>query len=263
MDEPAMSTTDGAAARTLHWSFDQVDSNQPDFGTELVAILRAGRNRADAAGGPALYRVLPNYWRGYRHGEPAAALANGSIEVSTVTTPGGPIEYRVTSRNDTSGEHASYSFRARDDRWRAISGAWRIDVDNSSGDQYRHYQAAGGVAEEDAGGGAIVLSVNGARIEVGRWSGSVPLTTPWALLDTIPGLEGRCDIALLEDLERLREPVRVVPIGDWRWPPSHADLGTLSGCCVHGPGLLPTYYWVDDAGTVAIVSGLFQTWVRA
>ena len=119
------------------------------------------------------------------------------------------------------------------------------------------------MAEEDAGGRAIVLSVNGARIEVGRWSGSVPLTTPWALLDTIPGLEERCDIALLEDLERLREPVRVVPIGDWQWPPSHADLGTLSGCCVHGPGLLPTYYWVDDAGTVAIVSGLFQTWVRA
>ena len=259
-----MSTTGGATAPTLHWSFDQTDSNQPDFGTELIAILRTGRNRAAAAGGPASFRVLPNYWRGYRQGEPAAALANGSLEVSAdPTAAGGAIEYRVTTSNDTSGEHATYSFRAHDDRWRAISGDWRIEVDNRSGDRYRRYQASGGVAEEDAGGRAIMLSVNGARIEVGRWSGSVPLTTPWALLDTIPRLEERCDIALLEDLERLREPVRVVPVGGWRWPPSHADLGTLSGWCVHGPGLLPTYYWVDDAGTVAIVSGLFQTWVRA
>ena len=82
-----------------------------------------------------------------------------------------------------------------------------------------------------------------------------------ALLDIVPEMEQGCELALLEELDRLREPVRVVPVGTWKWPPDDAELGSFSGWCVHGPGLLPTYYWVDGAGTVAVVSGLFQTWV--
>ena len=245
----------------LHWSFSQNDEHQPDFSDELVAILRARRIGATDRG-PVTYRVLPNFWRGYRYEPESPELANGSIEIAATSPhPGTLIEYRVTTRNLSSGEHATYSFRAHADRWRSISGGWQIDVRNSSGDQYRRYRALGSLADD--GGHAIVLSVNDARIEVGQWSGVAPLTTLWTLLDTIPELEERCEVALLEELGRLREPARVVPIGAWRWPPSHADLGTLTGWCVHGPGLLPTYYWVDDAGTVAIVSGLFQTWVRA
>ncbi len=260
-----MSTTatTGVAAPELHWSFNQNDAQQPDFGSELVAILRARRTEA-AAGGSVTYRVLPNFWRGYRSEPASTELANGSIEIAaTRSRPGDLIEYQVTSRNATSGEHAIYSFRTHADRWRSISGGWQIDVRNSSGDQYGRYRSSGSLADVGTGGRAVVLSVGGAQVEAGRWSGAAPLTTLWTLQETIPQLEERCEVALLEDLERLREPVRVVPIGRWRWPPTHADLGTFTGWCVHGPGLLPTYYWVDDSGAVAVVSGLFQTWVRA
>ena len=251
------------AAPELHWSFNQNDANQPDFGAELVTILRTRRTGV-AVGGSVTYRVLPNFWRGYRYEPAPGSLANGSIEIGAAPADSGDlVEYRVTSRNATSGEHATYSFRTQADRWRSIVGGWQIDVRNGAGDRYRSYRAAGSLTNVDAGCRAIVLAVGGAQVEAGRWSGAAPLTSLWTLTETIPALHDRCEVAILEDLERVREPAHVVPIGTWRWPPPHADLGTFTGWCVHGPGLMPTYYWVDDSGTVAVVSGLFQTWVRA
>ena len=55
--------------------------------------------------------------------------------------------------------------------------------------------------------------------------------------------------------------MRLAPIGVWQWPPPDAALGAFAGWCAHGRGLPPTYYWVDGRGTVAVASGLFQTWV--
>ena len=248
----------------MHWSFDQNHSRtQPGFGAELRATLRDYYRRSPAApAGSTAYRVLPNFWSGYQPA-PVADLAIGSVEVVRAAAPAGDgTDYRVTARNTTSGEHATYSFRAAADRWRSLVGEWRIEIRNDAGDAYRRYLAAGAVsgAERD-GERPLLLRVDGAEMLVGAWSGGRPLTTPWALLDVLPVLEESCELALLEELDRLREPVRVVAVGTWRWPPADADLGSFSGWCVHGPGLLPTYYWVDGHGAVAVVSGLFQTWV--
>ena len=253
----------GAAASALHWSFDQNHSQtQPGFGAELRATLRDYYRRATVApAGYTAYRVLPNFWSGYQP-RPVADLAIGSVEVVRAAAPvAGGTGYRVTGRNSTSGEHATYTFHAAADRWRSLTGNWQIEVGNDAGDAYRRYTATGTAAESEAGAGRpILLHVDGADLPVGVWSGTRPLTTPWALLDVLPELHGSCELALLEELDRLREPVRVVPVGTWQWPPPDADLGSFTGWCVRGPGLLPTYYWVDGAGTVAVVSGLFQTW---
>ena len=259
-----MSTTAAAAGSALHWSFDRNHSQtQPGFGVELRATLRNYyRQPRPAAAGYTVYRVLPNFWSGYQP-RPVADLAIGVVEVVRAAAPAGEgTDYRVTARNTTSGEHATYSFRAAADRWRSLSGEWRIEVRNDAGDAYRRYAAVGAVSgSEEDGERPILLRVDGAELPIGAWSGGYPLTTPWALLDALPELEEGCELALLEELDRLREPVRVVPVGTWQWPPDDADLGRLSGWCVHGPGLLPTYHWVDGSGAVAVVSGLFQTWV--
>ena len=259
-----MSTAATAARSALHWSFDQNRSQtQPGFGAELRATLREYYRRPTAAAaGYTAYRVLPNFWSGYQPA-PVADLAIGSVEVVRAATPAGDgTDYRVTARNTTSGEHSSYEFHAATDRWRSLAGEWRIEIRNDAGDAYRRYVAAGAVsAAERDGARPILLRVDGVDLPVGAWSGRRPLTTPWALLDLLPGLDESCELALLEELDRLREPVRVVPIGSWQWPPADADLGSFTGWCVHGPGLLPTYYWVDDNGAVAVVAGLFRTWV--
>ena len=253
--------TDPAAA-LLHWSFDQDHSrNQPGFGADLRATLRRYYERPTPAE-HRVYRVLPNFWSGYQP-PPVTELAIGSVEITCAAAASGDCAaYRVTAGNTTSGEHASYAFSAAADRWRSLTGDWQVEVRNDSGDAYRRYASAGALEPPGADGARRVrLQVNGAALAAGVWSGDQPLTTPWALLEVIPKLQGSCELALLEDLERLREPVRVAPVGEWRWPRPDADLGTLTGWCAHGPGLLPTYYWVDGGGAVAVASGLFQTWV--
>lgn len=260
-----MSTTASApAAPPLHWSFNQDHSrDQPGFGDALRATLRE-YYASPPTPARSTYRVLPNFWSGYQRA-PVAELAIGSLEIIRgAGTAGEPAAYRVTACNRTSGERASYAFSAAADRWRSITGSWQVEVSNDSGDAYGRYAAAGALEEPSlSAGGArrVRLQVNGAALDAGTWSGARPLTTPWTLPEVIPGLQGDCEVALLEELERLREPVRVAPVGAWRWPPPDTDLGTLTGWCAHGPGLLPTYYWVDGAGAVVVASGLFQTWV--
>ena len=257
-------TAAGAAGSVLHWSFDQNHSQQqPGFGAELVATLRGYyRQTAPASEGTIAYRVLPNFWSGYQPA-PVTRLAIGSVEVNRARASAtGETDYRVTARNTTSGEHATYAFRATADRWRSLTGDWQIEIRNGARGSYRRHRATGalGAPGPDAAR-PIRLNVNGVTLAAGTWSGTRPLTTPWALLDVLPELQEGCELALLEELDRLREPVRLTPLGLWQWPPPDADLGALTGWCAHGRGLPPAYYWVDEDGTVVVASTLFQTWV--
>ena len=259
-------TATGAAGPVLHWSFDQNHSQQqPGFGVELMATLRDYyRQAAPAAGAVTVYRVLPNFWSGYQPA-PVTRLAIGSVEVNRARSSAtGETDYRVTARNTTSGEHAAYAFRAAADRWRSLIGDWQIEIRNDAGGSYRRHRATGalGAPGRDAAR-PIRLNVNGVTLAPTTWSGTRPLTTPWALLDVLPELQEGCELALLEELDRLREPVRLTPIGIWQWPPPDADLGAFTGWCAHGRGLPPTHYWIDADGTVAVASGLFQTWVAS
>ncbi len=256
-------TATGAAEPVLHWSFDQNHSQQqPGFGAELVATLRDYYRKVSAPQDATVYRVLPNFWSGYQP-VPATRLAIGSVEVNRARISATrETEYRVTARNSTSGEHATYAFRAAADRWRSLTGDWQIEIRNDAGGTYRRHRATGALGAPGRGAARpIRLTVNGVTLPAGTWSGARPLTTPWALLDILPELQEGCELALLEELDRLREPVRLTPIGIWQWPPPDADLGAFTGWCAHGRGLPPTYYWLDGGGTVAVASTLFQTWV--
>ena len=253
----------GATQPVLHWSFDQSHSQQqPGFGAELVATLRDYYGQAaPAPEGTIAYRVLPNFWSGYLSA-PVTGLAIGSVEMHRTRAATGETGYRVTARNTTSGEHATYTFRAAADRWRSLTGDWQIDIRNDAGGAYRRHRAAGALGAPGRGAARpIRLNVSDVTLPAGTWSGTRPLTTPWALIDILPELQEGCELALLEELDRLREPVRLTPLGPWQWPSPDADLGAFTGWCAHGRGLPPTYYWVDAGGTVAVASTLFQTWV--
>ena len=138
-------TATGGAAPVLHWSFDQSHSQQqPGFGADLVATLRDYyRQAAPAPEAVTVYRVLPNFWSGYQPA-PVTRLAIGSVEVNRARgSATGETDYRVTARNTTSGEHATYAFRAADDRWRSLIGDWQIEIRNDAGGSYRRHRATG------------------------------------------------------------------------------------------------------------------------
>ena len=135
--------------------------------------------------------MLPNFWSGYQPVQ-ATRLAIGSVEVNRARTSATrETEYRVTARNSTSGEHATYTFRAAAERWRSLTGDWQIEIRNDAGGSYRRHRATGTLGAPGPGAARpIRLTVNGVTLAPATWSGARPLTTPWALLDILPGVAG-------------------------------------------------------------------------
>ena len=85
----------------------------------------------------------------------------------------------------------------------------------------------------------------------------------WALFDVIPALSGAVqgtgkivEVAILEDLEKLRPMNRIGFLESIRLHETQ-----LEGYYLYGEGLLPSYWWLDTHGNVAIFSSFFQTFV--
>ena len=111
-------------------------------------------------------------------------------------------------------------------------------------------------------GAEVRLRINGTEINVGTVDNSLPLTCNWALFDVIPALaerikksEDSIDIILLDDLEQLRLKNRFGFLDSIQSPIP------LDGYYLYGAGVLPSYWWVDAKGNVAIVSSVFETLV--
>ena len=98
----------------------------------------------------------------------------------------------------------------------------------------------------------------------------MPLTTNWTLFDVIPlldaekkGIGSSVEIALLEDMEKLKSPVYIgllesIELGV---AGDQGDTIQLTGYYLYGTGVVPSYWWVDTNSNVVIVSTTFQTLV--
>ena len=91
----------------------------------------------------------------------------------------------------------------------------------------------------------------------------MPFTCNWALFDVIPALSGAIqgsgevvEMAVLEDLEKLRPVNRIGFLESIRMHETQLD-----GYYLYGEGLLPSYWWLDMHGNVAICANFFQTLV--
>ena len=91
----------------------------------------------------------------------------------------------------------------------------------------------------------------------------MPFTCNWALFDVIPALSGAIqgsskvvEIAVLEDLEKLRPVNRIGFLESIQMHETQLD-----GYYLYGEGLLPSYWWIDMHGNVAIFANFFQTLV--
>ena len=271
-------TFEPSYAPLLHWSFDRSVASAPHFRDELIGMLRdywagpseAAMSGATAGGGTSVirYQVLSNYPIGdrYREGRilPVASLAIASTAKSDGTACGELVEtaaHEVSCENTASGERLTARFHTNNDDLRTVTGSFQLEVKNRALDAYRRFSAEGRVRGPDtAGGGRIELTANGLALAAREWRGA-PLVTPWTIPAVLPSIDTQVDVAVLEDLEQLREPARIVPIDGWAWPAPNQDLPPLQGWCLHGSGLLPLYYWLDGDDVAVIVSGIYATWV--
>ena len=248
----------------LHWSFDyNYGAQNPHFTQTLIETLRGHAPEANAHSTQSvqrirhIYNILPNYWRGYNSGNTGEQLSVGTAIIQRSKNDD-VWHYSVQYENTTSGEHLRMQFRCKDEAYRPLTDNWRIDVQNSGNDEYSRLSCTGHLTSH----GEVKIRINSSEIVAGTVDASAKLTCNWALFDVIPELvqaiqasADGVDIALLEDLEQLRRKSRIGFLESIRTPIP------LDGYYVYGTGLLPSYWWLDTQGNIAIASTFFETLV--
>ena len=246
-----------------HWSFDyNYGAQNPQFTQELIETLRGCYTDADARDTRTgqtithIYNILPNYWRGYGGRDNNKKLQIGEAAVER-SKNNGLWNYTVQYENTTSGEHLQMQFRCHDDKYRPLTDSWRVDICNSGNDAYSELTYEGYLTKDSK----IRLRINGTEIAAGTVDASAKLTCNWALFDIIPALtqtvrkSEATDLVLLEDLEQLRPKSKIGFLESIQTPMP------LDGYYLYGAGLLPSYWWLDADGNIAIVSTFFETLV--
>ncbi len=253
------------SSQGLHWSFDySYGAQNPHFAQQLVETFlgfyaepKTGQIGAEAVG--HVYDIFPNYWRGYATGAHLQDnLSLGEAVIKRQQLDDARWHYTIQYTNTTSGEDLQLRFHTADDPHRSLTGKWYIQAQNDCQDSYSALACEGQrVADE------IRLIVNHAEITVGTVQKDTPFTCNWALFDVIPALSGAIqgsgevvEMALLEDLEKLRPVNRIGFLESIRLHETQLD-----GYYLYGEGLLPSYWWLDTHGNVAIFANFFQTFV--
>ena len=249
----------------LHWSFDyNYGAQNPQFAEQLIETFlgfyaepKTGRIGAEVI--EHVYDIFPNYWRGYAIREHLQDnLSLGEAIIRRQQADNGRWNYTIQYTNGTSGEDLQLRFHTANDLYRLLTGKWYIQTQNNCQDSYSGFACEGErVADE------IRLTVNQNEIAVGLIQKEIPFTCNWALFDVIPALSGAIqesggvvEMAILEDLEKLRPANRIgflesIEMGETQ----------LDGYYLYGEGLLPSYWWLDTHGNVAISANFFQTLV--
>ena len=251
-----------------HWSFDyNYGAQNPQFAQELIGTLSEYdrgcytdidvRDTRAAQAITHIYNILPNYWRGY-----AGKGAEETLSIGTVTVERSKQDdlwnYAVRYENTTSGEHLRMQFCCCDEHYRPLTESWRVDARNSGDDTYSELTCEGSVVEDSE----VRFRINGTEIVAGTVDRSTKLTCNWALFDVIPALAqtiqasgNGVELTLLEDLEQLRPKSNLGFLASIQTPIP------LEGYYLYGAGLLPSYWWLDAHGNVAIASTFFETLV--
>lgn len=251
----------------LHWSFDYNHAAQkPAFAEELLTLLPGYEAKSVLMSEDVgdchtrhVYQILPNFWRGYNgRSKPEKSLGIGTVIIDRQKDRENIWNYSVQYKNSTSGEDLLMQFGCRDESWRTLKGKWKVSASNIGQDSYNVVEWKGSISKDLE----LVISINNAEIMIGKANDSIPLTCNWALFDVIPALAdslkqnaNTVDISLLDDLEQLRPKCKIGFLDSTQYPIP------LEGYFLYGTGVLPSYWWVDGNGNIAVVSSVFETLV--
>ena len=252
----------------LHWSVDySYQTAERDFRGEfsrtLANALAAEPIGLDADKKSHRYRLLPNFHSGFKREAPAEVptLSIGDVSVER-TRREGVWEYHVEHANTTSGEELTLDFSCDDSHGRPLRSPWRIRSRNDADGSYSSISLAGTVEPMDASRKVELATEGGLTVSAGTVPHASTLTCNWALLDIIPALDGgRLEgLAILDDLEMLKVDCKIQPLEDWTFEVG-PDRHRLTGYTVLGTGLPPSYWWLTEAGEVAVAATMLSTYV--
>ncbi len=255
-------------ANNLHWSFDNKYRHWEDssFPEEFFAYLNAvyfkeshskQNNQLDIE-----YAVLPNFWNGYGGSHVEGKLTFGELKIKRLNLDNNNYKYQVFYSNGASGEDLSMEYQTKNNPIRSLTGKWSIQTKNRAGDLYKSINTKGTIITLGNKQG-IELTVNeGLKFISGKLNKKESLTCNWSLFDCLGKFFAQKSkkINLLEDLEKLKLDCFLTEYED-----TNIDLETgiikCKGHILHGPGEVPSYWWVDDENRVAVMSNVFNTFV--
>jgi len=258
----------------LHWSVDYAyaaplyaDKSQENFKGEfeqiLAGVLLSSPLDFNAGTKTHRYTLLPNFWGGFKNGEDPY-LNIGQVSIKRSLDDGNVWRYTIEHENTTSGEELFLNFTCDNKPERPLVGSWQIRTENSADGSYTSLSLIGAYNEKSAGERDVtVTTASGLAIAAGTVKHDETLTCNWALFDILPLLseKGSLDhLAILDDLEILKNDCRISPLEDWMIEVGN-EQHVLSGFCVFGTGFPPTYWWLTDGGEVAVMSTMLATYV--
>ena len=252
----------------LHWSVDySYQTTRRDFRGEFSQILTGALSPSpvDLAADRKIHRyaMLPNFWSGFKGDSPDdPSLKIGQASVERTRNDRGVWQYRVDHANTCSGEELALEFACDDEPARPLRDTWRIRTQNCADGSYSSISWTGACEHADGICTIVLTTERGLSVHAGTAAADATLTCNWALFDILPALDdcnpGRLEI--LEDLEMLKNDCRIRPLEKWTFQ-AGSDRHVLSGYCVFGAGMPPSYWWLTETGDVAAVSTVMATYV--
>ncbi len=258
----------------LHWSVDyayasplSAEKSQEIFEGEFEQILTGVllSSPVDCNAGTKTHHctLLPNFWGGFKNGEDPY-LNIGRVSIKRSLDDGNVWWYTIEHENTSSGEELFLNFTCDNKPERPLVGSWQIRSENNADGSYSSLSLTGACNEKSDGERVVsVTTANGLSIAAGNIKDNETLTCNWALFDILPLLseKGRLDhLAMLDDLEILKNDCRISPLEDWVIEVGN-EQHILSGFCVFGRGFPPTYWWLTESGEVAVMSTMLATYV--
>jgi len=258
----------------LHWSVDyayasplSADKTQENFQGQFRQILADALSSSpvdfNARTKSHRYSLLPNFWAGFKRGE-VQNLNIGQVSIERKRDDGDVWRYAIEHENTISGEELFLNFNCDHKPARPLTGSWQIRTQNSADGSYSSLSLTGACDEEIDGERAVrVTTASGLSIGAGSIKQDEILTCNWALFDILPSLRengGLDRLAILDDLEILKNDCRIKPLEDWVFE-SGDEQHTLTGFSVYGRGFPPTYWWLTESGEVAVMSTMLTTHV--
>ncbi len=251
----------------MHWSFDnKYHLREPlDFEGELLESLKqAYKKESQPEKNNELeieYIVLPNYMNGYNRSN-KGILVSGKLKIRRSNSDDNKYKYHVLYTNKTTGEELSLDYRTKNNASRSLIDEWSIQTENSAGDLYQSIDMRGEIIELGKELG-VELTVN-ERLKFisGKLKKGSKLTCNWSLFDCLAESAAQnCGlINLLDDLEKVKLNCRLTAYEDTSLDIKNRTLN-LNGYILHGPGEVPSYWWLDGNNQVAIMSNVLNTFV--
>lgn|GEM_PF-2040525 len=214
----------------MHWSLDNGHHHGRNINFSEYLSKHLELYRANKDTNLRQYAMLPNFWNGYR--PPEAEFEIGNVEITRLVQ-GANSKMRIIIQNETSGTCEENHIICDVTKQYVLRSLRRtITFAEGAGEEHKLHME---ILPQTA------------------------LLHNWVLAEFFSEL---CIDNKLPDLlingDYVAKDIRVNPL-----PTDSCLVGgiSLSGYCVYGEALEPSYWWVDSIGEVVVISTTFITYV--